>query len=280
MMLSNRLKLGVRIIAPLLLGVAIGAFLVARWFATRTPAGLSEDDVVAIREHMQVRGYLEQTAEAFAEKYGADAVPVLIAMLQEIEEISKEYDTGGELKGKISFYLGKIGDPRALEPMVKIIEGPLPKALRDNDEFDAIYFTMYGLGYLGTDDALDYLKKLVSEDYWLKRPVQPRIPHYKYDEAKTRWYLRKTALFAISGGANEKAIKTLQELKSGAAADLAAKADKAINQAIMRQKGLHLLKREKVMPSTVTQEDEPGRLLNLEQASRHVSSNHSLHQTD
>ncbi len=194
------------------------------------PSALSAADKAAMRSEMDVNEWREWEAEAFVEKYGADAVPVLIGMLQ-------EKDVSPSAKGKAAFYLGKFRQPSAIKPIIALIESPLPEEI-GTQEKPRLYGALLGLGFIGSDEALDYLKKLASDDYWLKRPERPRMPHTKMNEEQTRRELRTMTINSIGVAGNDKAIETLEELKRGAASDMADKVGKSIDHARRRQKGL------------------------------------------
>jgi hypothetical protein len=151
------------------------------------------------------------------------------------------------IKGKTSFYLGKIGDPRAFDPMVQVIEAELPESM-DMDEDSALHFTMVGLGFLGTDDAFSYLRKLAGEDYWLQRSSQPTIPSMSRDAAATRRGFRESAVMALGFSGKEKAAEILEDLRRDSAADIAKKVNAAIAEVEKRQKGSHLIERDKYIP--------------------------------
>ena len=191
---------------------------------------LSDTALNAIRAEMDVHEWREWEAEAFVEKYGADAVPVLIGML-------KEKGVSPFTKGKAAVYLGKFRQPSAVQPIIALIESPLSEEI-DVQEKSRLYGALLGLGFIGSDEALDYLKKLAGDDYWLKRPERPRMTHTKMNEEQTRCELRTMTINSIGVAGNDKAIEILEELKRGAASDMADKVGKSIDHARRRQKGL------------------------------------------
>jgi len=182
----------------------------------------------------------EEGAQQTAEKYGAAAVPFLIEMFQ-----TQDAEVGGARKSKIAFYLGKFRDTRAVQPMVDFIESPLPQEMTE-DQLGAILGTMMGLGFIGDEVSLEYLKRLASEDYWLNRPVHPRVPevsnNYPYhreggmSEQDTRGKFREYALEGLGLAGNKKAIEILEELKEGAAKDMVGGVNVWLREAKRRRK--------------------------------------------
>jgi len=169
---------------------------------------------------MRQRSATEEGAQKTAEKYGADAVPFLIEML--------EGETPARTKGRIAYYLGKFRDARGFQAMIALIERPLPEVMTE-DELHMIHFTIVALGFTGNDVALRYLQRLAGEEYWLSRAVHPRIPEVKelpyyrntgMDEQVTRRELRRYAVLALGLAGNEQAIEILEELKEGAVKDI------------------------------------------------------------
>lgn len=194
------------------------------------------------------RFFDEESAEVFIKQYGKEAVAVEIAMLNE--------DISPYIKGKICFYLGKYLDDSgsthtAVRPIIRLIEKAADRPVGKGEEF-MISFAMDGLGFTGDDEALAFLKKLASEEYWGKYLLQPfGNPGAQHGtEAKFLKSLRENALRGLGLAGKQKAIDILEDLRSGEASDLAPKVDIWINHAEKRISGEYLEERKnpKVMP--------------------------------
>lgn len=195
--------------------------------APRVVSALSDEQKRDIRTQIDRKFFHEEIAHDLAKKYGAGAVPFLLDML--------EKERSPRVKGRICFYLGYFRDLRTVQPMFDLINRQLPKGMT-RDELSSLRLTILGLGFTGFDDALDYLAKLASNEYWEARPVHPRVPGYGYDEATTRRELRQHATVALECAGNKKAIAILEKLKKGAAEDLTHMLDGALRQAKRRIK--------------------------------------------
>ena len=104
--------------------------------------------------------YIEGIPYAEAAKYGPDAVPTLLAMLDDPQE--KPYWSN------IVVTLGAIGDERAVDPLIAFVEKGGDTMTRE--EFQAKSSVLMSLGYLinksNNEKALSYLKAHLSPEGW------------------------------------------------------------------------------------------------------------------
>jgi len=175
------------------------------------------------------RAYSETDAEAFAEKYGKEATPVLLEMLKE--------DCSPRLKRKICFFLGKLEDSRAVQPMIDLFEASI-KTEMDSETRRMMVFILRGLAYSGDSHAREFLKRCAGKDYWTALPVRPTVPEQHWNEGDTRKYLRKNAVISLGRFPDPAIVDTLEELKRTTVADdpyLCKKVDDSIKEARRRQ---------------------------------------------
>jgi len=120
------------------------------------PAGQTPKNV----EEFVQQIYFEGVPYEKASQYGPDAVPKLLAMLKDPNE--KAY------RSNIIVTLGIIGDDRALEPMLKVLESDGDQ-LKPED-FAAKSSVLMSLGYLinksQNEKALAYLKSHTTPEGW------------------------------------------------------------------------------------------------------------------
>lgn len=102
----------------------------------------------------------ELVAEDFAEEYGLKVVP-------QLEDMMKQ-DMPAGVKGRVSFCLGKIGSPSSGLVLISFLDSQFPPRL-SMEAYRDIEGAMYGLGFIGSPEGLDYLKKLSNPEYWRER---------------------------------------------------------------------------------------------------------------
>ena len=181
--------------------------------------------------------FSEIHAEAFVQKYGFGAVPVLIGLLQE--------DVVPRNKGRICFYLGKFRDARAVQPIIDLIEKAAGAPVGKDEQF-MLRFAMHGLGFTGEKVALDFLRKLARNEYWDKFTFRPFGEKGSYATVEgCRKEMRRWALRGIGGSGTEYGLTLLRELKEGDAADLVKDVDCWIRECGDRITGKHLEERKK-----------------------------------
>ncbi|MBN2308639.1 MAG: hypothetical protein JXR94_06685 [Candidatus Hydrogenedentes bacterium] len=179
----------------------------------------------------------ETAAEEFAADYGSVAVPVLIEMLGEQDELPVG------VRARIAICLGKLGDPAAVQPLIDCIEQPVDVLeWREYKEFSCM---ITSLGFIGSDEALTYLAKLSTEEYWEKRAEEqggaPVIWHDPdgqsvVDAERTRRSFRKCALMGLGVSGKPKARELLLELRQGATGQMLAEVDTEIERCGERER--------------------------------------------
>lgn len=224
------MKKSSKVIAALVAGTLLGTYLIL----------LGDEEERAIREEMRDRSANEIWGEEFAETYGDDGIPVMIDILESGN--SNKYALG-----KVCFYLGKMGATEAFDPIVDFINAPLPEVLEQKHSQD-IMQAMWGLAFLGTDDALAFLKELTTDEYWEQRQTHPTTPYLKLDEAGARYRLRELAVIAIGRCDNEEAKNILENLRTTLGSEFWAQIDGALYEVGRRRTGAHLLDRKKFVP--------------------------------
>lgn len=162
------------------------------------------DSVAAIEEEMKGETYSEITAEQFAARNGTAALPALYSILKSSASI--------HTKTKVCFYLGKIGEPSAINPIIDFLEQPLTEPLTPQVYADW-GLAQHGLGYIGADAALDYLEKRFSRQYWATRSTSENFVLPGHSNEGTIDELRKQALRAISSAGNLSAEKRIEKLR-------------------------------------------------------------------
>jgi len=115
--------------------------------------------------------YIEGMPYDAANAYGSDAVTTLLEMLNDPDE--------APYRANIAVALCIIGDERAVEPVISLIEEPVAGELSAQD-YRAKAGTVMALGYLvnksANDQALQYLLRSVDPDSWSERGIQWKGP--------------------------------------------------------------------------------------------------------
>jgi HEAT repeat protein len=158
-------------------------------------ARITEAEVLSLAEEHASSG--EQGAVVLAERYGHAPFEHAIALL--------DTELSVPVRGFLCAWLGKIGDPRAVPKLIEYSETTLPERVA-KDEYHARIAAMRALGCIGNDAALDYLFRLLTEDYWVARKDQPKFHAHKSAE-KTRLALREHAMHAIAYSGVERALE-------------------------------------------------------------------------
>ena len=157
----------------------------------------------------------EKAAEDFVRHFGESGKPYLIELMKE--------DTEPGVKARVAFRLGKLGDPEGLQCMADFLERPLPDVL-EGVAYTDVWCTMLGIGFLGSDEAIDYLARLATEDYWNDR-LQKTAEHplvrlgrnpNLLDAERSINRLRADAIMALGAAGNARAERALYELRGKA----------------------------------------------------------------
>ncbi len=167
---------------------------------------LSPEDEKAIRAEMSEPGRKELRAKEFADQYGKDAIPVLL-------DILKSGDRERYYLGNVCHFLGVLGAQEALEPMKERVDRVLSKKDLSEREFDEIRVAFLGIGHLGSDDAISYLKQFITGSYWAARDIHPTVSESKYDEGRTQERLQAFSILALGMAGNQNAIDILTGLQ-------------------------------------------------------------------
>lgn len=212
-------------------------FLVMAVSPIYVEAQLAAEDVIKIRRELEhIDGepgpyFSEDSAEKFVHSYGPDAVPVLVAMLED-ENISVRS------KGRVAFYLGKFGDSKTVPVIWNLIARTSNGSIEKDEQF-LLYFAMYGLGYAGSSGALEHLRELAGANYWTPRTVTPYGPNGSQFSTRTQFIksLCEAALGALGDAGTTEAKAVLLQLKNAGAQDLHDTIDLWIEECERRIKG-------------------------------------------
>lgn len=167
--------------------------------------GLSTTEEQDIVEWVRVPQYGERMAEAFAAKYGSRAVPFLLDLLDQEPLIV--------CRGHVYDCLGKIGDARAVGPIIDFVESkPLPNPFELED-----YYTyrsaILSLGFIGTEECLEHIRAYMTDQYWAERGDLPSQGKFANEFAPGR-AIPVSALTAYALSLDPNALSDLQTGKN------------------------------------------------------------------
>jgi hypothetical protein len=147
----------------------------------------------------------EDGAQLFADACGKAAVPTLLDLLE-----SKAPHT---VKLNALLCLGKIGASDSTPHIVKYIE--TPKELPWKEAYDLMTLGMAALAFIGDDSALDYIERMMTEEYWEKRAATPAYAQEQWlPEEIAKKQIRKYTVDILSFSGRARARKRLLELQA------------------------------------------------------------------
>ncbi|MCC6796593.1 MAG: hypothetical protein IT366_15840 [Candidatus Hydrogenedentes bacterium] len=147
---------------------------------------------VEISSEFSERYFDETHAENFARKFGGDAVPALIVLME-------KNDTNIP-KGKVAIYLGKLADSRAVVPIQEFIKNSIDTYISEDAYLD-LAFALRALGLIGDEASLEYLRIGTTREFWNKTNSAFTIPELNLDHDVAVQAMREAALrgYASSG---------------------------------------------------------------------------------
>jgi hypothetical protein len=176
-------------------------------------ARLSNPQPAAAQPAMDVRSFVRQ---AFVEgvpyedaaRFGAAAVPTLLAMLRDKRE--------EQHWPNIVVVLGMIGEEAVVDPLIKFIEAASPARL-PRAHYTAKTSAVMALGYLvnksGNARALDYLKQSAKPEAWSSRLRRGGIAEYQASTAERDMDFSKYAILGLALSGRPEAAQTLRSLQ-------------------------------------------------------------------
>jgi len=209
--------------------------------ANLSELGLTDAQITDVTREMSVATWSEVTAEKFVSQYGDKAIPIL-------SEFALSSDYSVAIRGKAAAYLGKTHSPEVI-PLIKQVIVDAMKTTKATDDWQGFQSALNGMGFVGTDQAVDYLKTIVSGDYFKTVSTIPTVKDSQYDtEKKMRQRIRESALLSIGCAGTEYASAYLHNRKA-LPNDLPHSYLKAARkEARKRASGEYLKDREKYQP--------------------------------
>ena len=162
------------------------------------------------RPKLDIHDYVRQTFPhgvpfEEASRYSRDVVPILLDMLSDSDD--EEYWPN------VVVVLGALGDERAVEPLIALLEASENRALNDF-EYRAKRNVLMSLGYLinvsGSNKALQYLTDSVNPAIWAKREMAWYSPFGDTNEFRDQ-DLSRLAIIGLALSGHAAAEKTLRE---------------------------------------------------------------------
>lgn len=186
--------------------IPLVALALAATVSVAQGAELSPEKREAIRELMSGAQpyYTETEAEAFADAYGMEAVPLLVEMLS---DSSIDLDS----RTKIAFFLGKFEDACVVDPIISFLESVRGDGLTGNEDA-VMQLSLVGLGFTKSPAALDYLERATGLVFWKDVTITPKEDTEFTSVEKAKQSLR---IYAMQGleVAGEEGLKRLRSLE-------------------------------------------------------------------
>ena len=187
--------------------------------AQAEPQSASAGDVQSFVRQVFIHGVPYEEARRF----GREAVPVLLAMLQDPSEQAHW--------ANIVVVLGMIGDPSAVEPMITFIQSAGGE--QDRARSSAVMSLGYIVNSSGDARALNYLIEGATPSTWAQRSVRGLAPSQANDAARNN-QLSKYAILGLAVSGRPEAADALRQLQSGPRVQgLAPGADDLVDSAII-----------------------------------------------
>jgi hypothetical protein len=144
-----------------------------------------------------------------ASKYDASAVPALLEMLRDPAEQAHW--------ANIVVVLGMIGDPRAVDPLIALIEAHAPPSGLSREHYAAKTSALMSLGYLvnksGDRKALDYLKSGIAPTTWAAKDISGTAPFQGSLSERNRDF-SKFAILGLALTGHPEAAEALRQLQA------------------------------------------------------------------
>lgn len=179
----------------------------------------THQELMPAAQSMDIRDFVRQTfihgvSYEEASKYGSDAVPTLLEMLE---------DTAEEAHwSNIVVTLCIIGDETAVDPILAFIakdQGEL-----SHSHYKAKTSAIMALGYLinksGNKKALDYLRACLNPDVWADRKISWTSPYQASVDARNV-QLSTLAIWGLVLSGNSEAAEALRTLQQPATTESA-----------------------------------------------------------
>ncbi|MDZ4861390.1 MAG: hypothetical protein SGI88_20650 [Candidatus Hydrogenedentes bacterium] len=178
-------------------------FMHAAFAATGDEIGV--ELVKAIEQEFSQPHFNEEGAEKFARKFGIEAVPSLLNLLQS-EDVKIP-------KGKVAVYLGKVGDRRAIAPLKKFVECSLQQEISTSRYLD-LCFALHALAFIGTDECLSYLRQGIRYEFWHALNDAFTVPELRLDHESAVQAMREASLRAYATSGKESVLNDLTANRS------------------------------------------------------------------
>lgn len=149
--------------------------------------------------------YTANEAERVSKHCGENAVAPLVKMLKS-DELSIT------TKGFIMLCLGKIGTADCETALIEFVQTPRTELVSDKERI-SVQMALYGLGFIGSEESIKFLRLLCTEEYWLKREDSTMWAPLdgKLNEVRT-W--QDSAMAGLGALAPEKSIQELERLRA------------------------------------------------------------------
>lgn len=175
-------------------------------------AGTASGPLPDIRDFVR-RVFIHGVPFAEASRYGADAVPTLLSMLQDPRE--------ARFWGNIAVVLGMIGDAQVVDPLIAFLEARATTAARQPaGQYRARTSALMALGYLvnrtGDGRALAYLQAGTEPQAWESRAAPAGMAPFQASIAERNTDFARHAILGLALSGRPEAAETLQSLQQPA----------------------------------------------------------------
>lgn len=149
--------------------------------------------------------YTAKEAERVSKHCGESAVDPLRKLL-------KSDEVAITTKGFVLLCLGKIGTTECETALMEFVQTPRTELVSDKKRI-SVQMALYGLGFVGSEESIKFLRLLCTEEYWLNREDSAMwVPlDGKLNEAR-KW--QSSAMAGLGALESEKAIQELERLRA------------------------------------------------------------------
>ena len=129
-----------------------------------------------------------------------------------LRKLLKSDEVAITTKGFVLLCLGKIGTTECETALMEFVQTPRTELVSDEQRI-SVLMALYGLGFTGSEEAIEFLRLLCTEEYWLKREDSAMwVPlDGKLNEAR-KW--QSSAIAGMSALEPEKSIHELERLRA------------------------------------------------------------------
>lgn len=154
--------------------------------------------------------YTEKEADRLSNHCGEKAVAPLRKLVSSVDASTRS-------KGFALLCLGKIGTPDCETALIDYIQLSRTESV-SLDEYVSMQMALYGLGFIGSERAIEFLRLLCSEEYWKNRGDIAKLTTPRSAETAATpsfgidtW--RSSALAGIGAMEPAKALKEFERLR-------------------------------------------------------------------